>query len=372
MSDVNQRIIRRRHFLQQATLGIAGAGFTGSGCARRYSEMKIPSLKRGIMPVSDTSTVSFITNTDAREAAFQALKPLESEIVKAIGDKRVVIKPNLGQVDKKLWLQASDPNQIRGILDFLKPIHNREIIIAEGTAAQSSSTFIGYENYGYMQLEKEYNVKLIDLNDTSYTRHWIQDGYGHPQPVGLIDIFFDPSVYLISATRLKPSGGVIATLSLKNIVMASPIHHYKKDAAGRNEKQYMHAKNHMESNNRRGLSFNIFFVASKGIQPDLAVLDGTIAMEGKGPVNGTPVEHGIALASTDWLACDRLAAELMGIDYNADLKYLVWCGNAGMGNDNLANIRVEGPDYRPYIMKYEIGNYEKQRQWILDDLEARK
>ena len=224
------------------------------------------------------------------------------------------------------------------------------------------STFEGFKNYGYLPLEKEYNVTFIDLNDCTTVKRFIQAPNRHPMAVNLIDMYLDPNVYLISATRFKNSGGVIATLSLKNIVMSSPINHYKQQSAeGRNEKQFMH------SWGRRGLSYNIFHVASMGIVPDLAVLDGVVGMEGNGPVNGTPVEHGIALASTDWLAADRVAVELMGYDYRL-LKYLNWCGEAGMGEDDLSKIKILGPDYTKHIVKYKLNeNYEEQVAWIYED-----
>ena len=42
------------------------------------------------------------------------------------------------------------------------------------------------------------------------------------------------------------------------------------------------------------------------------------------------VEHGVVVASTDFVAADRFCTALMGIDPNW-MKYLEWCGAAGMG-----------------------------------------
>ncbi|MFC1691957.1 DUF362 domain-containing protein [Candidatus Latescibacterota bacterium] len=350
----------RRRFLHQMSAGAAGMALYG---------LYQPESSHANILSRKTSRVSFVTGTDHREVTYQSLKPFEKEIEKAIGDRQVVIKPNVGQIAKEWWLNASDPDQLRGILDFLKPIYDRQVIIAEGTAAAPTpqgfiNTFIGYENYGYLPLKKEYNVKFIDLNDHPTIKKFIQAPNRHPMPINLIDIYLDPNVYMISATRLKNSGGVIATLSLKNIAMGSPINHYKqKKAEGRNEKQIMHAWG------RRGQSYNIFLLATMGIQPDLAVLDGVVGMEGNGPVRGTPIEHGVALASTDWLAADRLAVELMGHDYS-ELKYLVWCGEAGMGEDDLSKIKINGPDYKKHIKKYKLPkNIEQQRAWIYEDME---
>ena len=62
----------------------------------------------------------------------------------------------------------------------------------------------------------------------------------------------------------------------------------------------------------------------------LAVIDGFEGMEGNGPVGGTPIDHRVCVASPDWLAADRVAVELMGIDY-AKVGYLNFCANAGLG-----------------------------------------
>ena len=352
----------RRTFLKQVSAGAAGLALGSI-----YKPGRVSARLFG----PKESRVSFMPGTDTREATYQSLKPLDKEVEKAIGDRQVIIKPNVGQVKKEWWLNASNAHQLRGILDFLKPIYDRKILIGDGTAAGAVSTFEGYENYNYLPLEKEYNVQFIEMNDQPTTVKWIQDGNHHPRPINIINYYLDPDVYMISAARFKNSGGVIVTFSLKNIVMGSPINHYKqKERTGRNEKSLMHAKTpKVPGNNHRALSYNIFLVASMGVQPDLAVIDGTIGMEGNGPVQGTPVEHGVAVASTDWLAADRLASELTGYDY-ADLKYLNWCGQAGMGIDDLSKIKIIGPDYTKHIVQYKrADNFEHQRAWIYEDAE---
>jgi len=48
----------------------------------------------------------------------------------------------------------------------------------------------------------------------------------------------------------------------------------------------------------------------------LAVIDGHEGMEGNGPSMGTPVASKLAIASTDFIAADRVAVECMGVDPN--------------------------------------------------------
>ena len=360
----------RRRFLKHVVLGSAGltlGAVGGLGCSSFMKQAQsFGSLKRGFNPRSGRSRVSFVTAKDQREAAYNALKPLESEILEAIGTKQVLIKVNMGQVAEDVWLNATDPNFVRGILDFLTPVYDREIVVAESTAAGAISTLAGFENYGYMPILREYgNVRFADMNDATYSPRSILSPQYHPQTINIIDTFMDQNIYMISATRLKTHNNVIATLSLKNVVMAAPINHYTwAQRQGRNEKPLMH------SGGNRELSYNLFRLATMGIQPDLAVLDGVVGMEGNGPVRGTEVEQGVAVASTDWVAADRLGVELMGMDYN-EIKYLQWCSEAGMGEDDLDNIEILGPEYRPHIVTYRPhDNIDSQREWLQEDFSA--
>lgn len=345
--------ISRRSFLRHIPAGTAGMTIGSMFKTHRAIARTTFSIK---------STVSFVTGKDQREAAYQALKPLEKDIAKDIGDKQIVIKVNMGQVRKDLWLNATDVNFVRGILDFLKPIYTRKVILAESTAAGAVSTLIGFENYEYESLLKEYNVKFIDLNDRPTRLLWILGENYHPLGINIIDTFLDPEVYLISPTRLKTHDNVFATLSLKNVVMGSPINRYRqKSRKGRNEKPKMH------SGGNRGLSFNMFQLAYRGVHPDLSVLDGVVGMEGSGPVSGDLIEHGVACASTDWLAADRLGIELMGIDYSY-LKFMHWCADAGLGQDDLSQLKIIGPDYTGHRARYKLHkNIETQREWVRAD-----
>ena len=355
----------RREFLKRiSTVGAAGItmGALGTGCASGIKKAASVSLRN---PVSMDSPVSFVTGKDHREAAFQALKPLKKEIEKAIGNKQVIIKVNMGQTKKELWLNATDADFTRGILDFLATFYDKTIIVAESTASgENKGTIAGFENYNFMPMLKEYNIRFADLNDEPSTTKFILDQNNHPLAIDIIDTYLDPNVYLISATRLKTHDTVIATLSYKNIVMGSPLHRYKLTSREKNQKPKMH------SGASRGLSYNLFLLANMGVRPDLAVLDGVVGMEGDGPVWGTPIEQGVVLASADPLAADRLGVELMGIDYS-EIKYLQWISAAGFGNDDLSKIKIIGPDYKPHIIKYKLHkNIERQRQWISEDYKS--
>ncbi|MFC1692968.1 DUF362 domain-containing protein [Candidatus Latescibacterota bacterium] len=358
---IHAEIPGRRDFLKRISIGTAGLSLGTLSHSQQASAFLFG---------SDKSDVSFMVNKDRREAVYQALKPFQKDVEKAIGDRQVIIKVNAGLATPEYTKNSTHADQIRGILDFLKPIHDRQIIITEGTATAMCSAFIGFENYGYMPVEKEYNAKLIDANDQPYTRKWIRWAKHHPKDINIIDMYMDPNVYLISAARLKTHNCVVGTYSLKNVAMGSPVCHYKnKGTAGvNNEKSRMHGG--PGNSGGRELSYNLFLVAGMGVRPDLAVIDGVEAIEGDGPWGGSIVEHGITIASTDFVAADRLCTEVMGIDPKY-MKYIEWCADAGMGNFDLSKIKVNGPNYKDHIIKYKLHkNVDGQVEWIHENFET--
>jgi uncharacterized protein (DUF362 family) len=359
-NDVNSNLnsLGRRRFLKSASLGAASLALGASAMPHAASARLIG---------SDKSEVSFQAGRDRRAMVSKALEPFRKEVEKDIRGKRVVIKVNNGLAEPKYANFITHPDQLRGILDFLAPIHDREVVITEGCAAYMSAS-IGFELYGYLPLEKEYRkIRFVDANDTPFTQRWIYSGRHRPEPIEIIDLFTDPDVYLISAARMKNHDEAVGTFSLKNCAMGAPVNHWREK---RNEKPKMHGGEGSRSG--RDLSYNLFLVARMGVQPDLAVIDGVESIEGDGPWAGTIVEHGVVLASTDFVAADRMASELMGID-PMYMKYLDWCGQAGMGNFDLEKIKVLGPDWKPHVIKYKMsGNFDGLVTWIQEDFGAKE
>jgi uncharacterized protein (DUF362 family) len=342
----------RRSFLRGVSLGTAGLA---------YGLFRLPGDSTA-QPREGTSAVALTVGTDRRGMAFDALKPFEGEVKAAIQNKQVIIKVNMGQVDKKYPYNATHPDAVQGVLDFLKPIYKRKVILAEATAASLRNTLEGFKNFGYRPLDDKYNIGFRDLNERPTTLQWIMGETGRPQGIHIISEFLDPDVYMISVTRLKSHDNILATLSLKNMAMGAPVNHWRQpEYAGRNEKPLMHG------GGNKHLSYNMFLMATRGVRPNLAILDGVVGMEGDGPVSGEPIEHGVLLASTDWLATDRMGVEMMGVDYSK-VMYLRWCGQAGLGQDDRTRIQIIGPDPASHVKKYRMHkNSAEQLEWIEKD-----
>ena len=161
---------------------------------------------------------------------------------------------------------------------------------------------------------------------------------------------------------MKTHDRVVATLSLKNIVVGAAV----KDLGFRwgsgakpgtkTDKPICHGSGF------RGINYNLFALAQR-LHPHLAVIDGYDGMEGNGPTMGKAVDHRVCVVSSDWLAADRLAVELMGIDF-AKVGYLNFCADAGLGQADLKKIEVVGEPVARHIKTYKLAdNIEAQMIW---------
>jgi uncharacterized protein (DUF362 family) len=343
----------RRDFLKTTLLGSAAALVSPWVSPRTLAAETNSQVPRKF------SQVALTTGNQRADLAFQGLKRFEQSIAAAIGDKRVIIKPNNVAIDNQL--AASHAENLEGIFEFLKSIGKTNVAIAESAA--NGPTLDGFSNYGYTRLAQKYGAKLLDLDQEGFEIvHCFDETDFRPHPCRMSQVLLDPNNFIISAAKFKTHDRVVATLSLKNIVVGAPI----KDpgfrwgpgarAGARNDKPLTHG------NGFRGINYNLYALAPR-LHPHLSVIDGFEGMEGEGPVGGTPVDHRVCVVSQDWLAADRVAVELMGIDF-ANLGYLNFCGSTGMGQVDLKQIEILGPGLQDHIRPYKLArNLQEQLIW---------
>jgi len=326
--------LNRRGFLRgigsAAATAAFGAGLLRPGRVQARGESQ-QAGKQLFVPQVGPSKVSLVKGNDRREIVYQTLKNIEDEVLASIGDrKRILVKPNFVSTTREL--AATHVDAIRGILDFLKPHYKHQILVGE-SAGGKGDTFQGYRNFGFIPLEKEYGVKLVDLNRQPWVCRYVF-GKGHrPLPIRIISTFLDRDTYIISAAKMKTHDRVVATLALKNVLLGAPM-----NGGGKNDKWLTHMEYNFTP--QSVLHFNMFHLAQE-IWPDLGVIDGFVAMEGNGPVGGDPVDARVAMASLDSLALDTLAIKVMGFD-PAKIMYLTSMAEAGMGQGDLTKVQVLG------------------------------
>jgi uncharacterized protein (DUF362 family) len=304
------------------------------------------------------SVVSLIQGEERRKNIREALTAIDAQIMPVLKTKKyVVIKPN--NVSTTNQLAATHADTLRGILDYLEPRFKGPVIVAESSAGE---TMNGYESFKYPTVASEHRkqkVQLVDLNaEAKFKTIPLINFDLHAIPVRLAARLMDPDAYVICSAILKSHNTVVATLSVKNMTLGAPLHQAPGEATKWNDKRKYH-------NGVRQTHFNMFLTA-KAMAPfwGATVIDGYEGMEGNGPASGTPVPSRVAIASTDYIAADRVGVEAMGI--NADwMGYLRFCGDFGIGQWDLKNIDVRGAKLDAIRRKYALHkDIERELQWM--------
>jgi uncharacterized protein (DUF362 family) len=330
----------RRRFVQ-----LAGAGLVLQARLLKAQEPSAPGLAAG-QPVSGRSKVALIQGEDRRRNVCQALEKIDDQLQAGLRNKKyVVIKPN--NVSTNRQLASTHYDALSGILDYLEPRFRGPVVIAESSAGD---TFEGFESFRYNQLvseRKAQKLSLVDLNrEGKYETIPLLDADLHIIPTRLAARLLDPDAFVISSAMLKTHNTVVATLSVKNMVLGAPLHSAPGEL-GWNDKRNYHL-------GIRQTHYNML-VTAQILQPHwgATVIDGFEGMEGNGPTQGTAVSSRIAIASTDYIAADRVGLEVMGI--NPDwVGYLSYCGQAGLGQYDLSKIDVLGATIASVQRKYKL------------------
>jgi len=349
-----QLVIGRRNALKMLGLGSAAmlsAGFSDI-MAIEPADMK---AKPKLVINDGKSPVAFTTGTDRMEMLFEVIKPFEKELKAGLKNKQLVIKPNMVVTNRELC--ATPREAIAALLEYLKPIYKGQVIIAESSSTVNSAE--GFKNYGYTDLEKDYNVKFVDLNTKATGKpYFILDRNLHLDKIEIADIFANPDYYIISLSRLKTHNSVVMTAGIKNITMGAPL-----NPGSVNGGKPISYKRNMHSGGSRWLHYNMFLMA-QSVRPDFTIIDGVEGMEGNGPINGTPVDHRIAMAGFDVVAVDSMCARLMGIPLE-DVGYINYCAATGLGNMDRDKIDIiGGKDPDKSIITYKLGsNIDMQLEW---------
>jgi uncharacterized protein (DUF362 family) len=346
----------RRQFLKNAVFGglATAASFSLGriGLAQVTTAPAARTLGPATAPApAPRAQVGLTTGDDRADMTLRALRFLEKDIARAIGNRRVVIKPN--NVSDSNQLASSHVQTLEAVCDFLQSIGKlQNAVIAESVAI--GQTMTAFDNYGYLRLAGKYGVGLVDLDSLPVELiHVLNDRNRQPVPARMCKLLMDPGTFVISCAKLKTHDQALATLSLKNVVLAAPIKDpgvnnpfNRERAGGRSDKPLLHGGSFF------GLHYNLFSLAPR-LHPHLAVIDGFEGMEGNGPLDGTPVDHRVCVASLDWVAADRVGVELMGID-PARVGYLRFSADAGLGQGDLAKIDVLGERVADHIKRYQL------------------
>jgi len=316
-----------------------------------------------------TANVALYQNTERVAAVQQAFAAVIDDMPWQTY-QQVVVKPNLVMYDRPY--ANTHPEALRTVLAMIRDHYQGPVTIAEGCALHRTPA--AFAAHGYAALAQQYHCRLLDLNEDATIPVTVYDRADRELELRLARTIVE-SDCRISLSLPKTHDTVLVTLSLKNMIMGALVNRrvatchtrpYWVDRLG----QLMHGHGNGWGSDKMAMhqsypiiNLNLAQLAPL-VRPHLGILDGFIAMQGAGPVNGDPIPWGIALASTDPLALDVFTAQLMGFRLE-EIGYLAYCAQAGLGVADLAAIAVTGNVLPAQVRRVFTPHpqHQQQREW---------
>jgi uncharacterized protein (DUF362 family) len=262
----------------------------------------------------DKSCVALVKGERGHEPVWKALDLIDYKSALA-GYKRALIKVNF--INTQTWDSGAttDPMVVEAIILRLKDL-GIEAIVVESDATVTNADK-AYEATGMKEMVERNGVKFINLR---YEKDKVKIPIPDCETLKSITV---PRIVMesavISAAKMKTHMATKVTLGMKNMFGLMPAK-YK-------------AKFHMNGISKVVVDINTV------IKPQLTVIDGFVAMEGRGPTGGDPVKMDLIIAGKDVVATDATCARVMGLDPH-EISHIRTAAAKGLGN--IDNIEILG------------------------------
>jgi uncharacterized protein (DUF362 family) len=206
---------------------------------------------------------------------------------------KVVIKPNLCDIVSWEMGVTSDPAWIPILANAMRARRaDVQIQLVESDAVSAYRSYRScdetFDRLGFRDVAKRENVELVNL---SRERSWEVTVPGFTDPLRVPELFFEDFFY-VSLANVKVHPYERFTGTLKNGLGLLP----QADISGY----------HMRLP-------EVILAMYRLCTPDLAILDGRIGLEGKGPIIGEPKLIGKVILGNNGLAVDETACRLIGV-----------------------------------------------------------
>jgi uncharacterized protein (DUF362 family) len=222
----------------------------------------------------------------------------------------VAIKPNLCCIKGPETGATTDPKVVEAIIRYLQEeFQVSDIIVVESDGTQVLAD-MAFKLLGYENLSKRLNVKLVNLSKTPCS-YKVFDRNVFLKKVKYPDIL-EKVNWLISVPKIKMHTLCSFGGTMKNQYGCNP-----------------HSRKSIYHKNLHDCVVDL----SEVFKPQLIVVDGIIAMEGRGPVDGLPVAMNTLIFGRDVVAVDHLIARMIGINPDS-VKYLVEARKRQLGTTN--------------------------------------
>ena len=342
-SSNSQYAITRRDFFKAAALGLYGLL---AACQVPPAVTPTPSpTPTAVPPAKPVVSIAKIHDGNIAAAVQEAILLLGGIEALTVGKQRILLKPNLVGTDS---YYTTKPEVIRTLAVLMQKA-GKTVSIGEGSAGASGFNLLGSTQYrlknpdklkamqqlifdrlGYTELARALNIPLINLHVGDMVEVDVPGGLAY-QKLTLHRALADTDL-LCSVPMMKTHNLATVTLGMKNLIGLYPGTVYETVRAG--------VHDHAADAGSPGIAYEILDMV-RANKLGLVVVDGSTAMEGNGPTDGSLVPMNVIIAGTNPLATDIVAAGVMGIE-PYEVPTFVQAARIGMKPTRLDEIEIRG------------------------------
>ena len=253
-----------------------------------------------------TSRVAIVKGERGHEPVFSALDLIDYKSAIS-GFGKVLIKVNFITVETWDTGATTDPIVVEAIIKRLKDLPV-EIYVVESDATMTNADK-AFEVTGMREMSERNGVQSLNLR---HVKDRVKIDIPNGETLKSISV---PRIVtesaIISAAKLKTHMSTKVTLGMKNMFGLLP--------------DKFKGKYHV-----KGIS-KVIVDINTVLKPALAVIDGFVAMEGRGPSGGTPVKMDLIIAGKDVVATDATASRVMGFE-PTEIAHIRRAHEKGLGN----------------------------------------
>ncbi|MBI4871130.1 MAG: DUF362 domain-containing protein [Candidatus Riflebacteria bacterium] len=260
---------------------------------------------------------------------------LEAAGLPAASGRTVVLKPNFVDHFEGRPVET-DARLILAVARHLGRLGAREVVVAEGPGNRNDLAPV-LEASGLAAGLRRDNLRFVDLNydDLDGLKTETLSDMATPSLLPRLSLprTLTRAGLVVSMPKLKTHHHVGVTLSLKNLFGCVP------------GAKYGWPKNVLHWNVIERSILEIYGTLRREV-PMFALVDGIVAMEGDGPLEGRPRQVGLLLAGEDLAAVDATAARVAGLDPSG-IAHLAAAELLGLGRIAARHVSLSGDPLPP-------------------------
>ena len=251
--------------------------------------------------------------------------------------KKVLLKPNVGRCAAPGEGITTDPMVVAAAIDVFQAAG---AVVAVGESPITGVVvFDAFEETGIAAVARERGCELIDMDARPPVIRAIPGAQALDSIKICADVLEHDVVVSLPVMKMHMHTGV--TLAIKNM----------KGCLWRRSKVELHMLPAVDGCDEKPL--NVAIADLSGVlRPHLAIIDGTIGMEGMGPSAGTPKALDVVVAGVDPFAADAVACALMGVEPE-NVPYLRIGAARGYGTIDLGAIQVVPENWRAWVSNFQ-------------------